>query len=162
MLEGEDHVQLLPFRICIEKSVLNSCSCSLPDCEPVVSGYDLPVHLLQELMDPGAIVGIWRRVSIFSSLDAIREVLVLAYHGDHVHPEAVDTLVSPVSHHLIDSIPYINIFPVQVRLLNGKGVEIVFSPLFVPLPGRASEAGSPVVLLLPPDVPVCLVVIPGG
>ena len=39
-------------------------------------------------------------------------------------------------------------------------MEVILAPLFIPLPGRAAEACTPVVLLIPPDIPIGFIVVP--
>src|SRR5699024_12104148 len=99
MLELEDHVELLPVRVCEERRLLHTDSGHLADGEVVplaVSEHNL-THLLQVLMDP------WARAVVREPVtksptdrdDPVGESWRLGDEVDHVHPEAVDTAIEP-------------------------------------------------------------------
>ena len=117
MLEGENHVEFPVFRGCVAQCVLDAGTCAFTDREPVIAGDGFPVHLLKEFMDAGAVVGVGRCIAVLTVHDTVRETLVLADHGNDVHPETVDSLVAPVPHEVVDGLPDPDVLPVEVGLL---------------------------------------------
>ena len=92
---------------------------------------------------------------------AVRIRRILADHGNDIHPKAVNSLLTPPVHHIEDFFSDFWIFPVQIRLLLRKTVEVILSAFFVLLPGTAAKPGSPVIWLLPvlsilPDIIIAI------
>src|SRR5699024_3546151 len=115
MLELEDHVELLPVRVCEERRLLHTDSGHLADGEVVplsASEHNL-THLLQELMDP------WTRAVVRKAVtksptgrdDPVRKSWSLGDEVDHVHPEAVDATVEPPAYHVVDRGPDLWVLP---------------------------------------------------
>lgn len=70
----------------------------------------------------------------------------LADEVDDVHAPTVDTLVHPEFHHVVDGLPDVHLFPIEVGLLRDEQVEVPFVRLFVVLPsGPRAEDALPVV-----------------
>ena len=97
---------------------------------------------------------------------SLREGLILGNHADYVHAEAIDSLVAPEFHHIIDFLADLFIFPVQIRLFFGKKMEIIHLCLIIIFPCRTSENTAPVVRLFSvyrifPDVVVAVWIVFG-
>ena len=63
---------------------------------------------------------------------------------EHVASESVNAEISPKIHYIATFLPYFRILPVQVGLLHGKRMQIVFVGRFVIFPRAAAEARPPV------------------
>ena len=131
-------------------------------------GEDAPVHFLKIFVDMRTVAYIGTKASIQSVFDrSVRKSRILGNHADDIHAEAIDSLLAPPVHHIEYFIADPGIFPVQIRLLSGKAVQIVHAGLLVKLPRGTAEAGSPVVRLLPilrllPDVIIAVRILPGA
>lgn len=64
----------------------------------------------------------------------IGKVRLLANKIDHIHAEAVNSFVKPISHDIIDSCPHGRVFPVEIRLLRSKQMEVILSRCFIVFP----------------------------
>jgi hypothetical protein len=89
----------------------------------------------------------------------VREPLHFREEVDHVHAEAVDSLLQPPRHHLVDVLANAGVSPVQVGLFRVEQVEVPRAALLVVAPGLPAEQRVPVVrplvgVALAPDVVV--------
>ena len=117
--------------------------------QKVVFAQHPAVHLLKKLMNSGSIANIGAKISINTiSHDSIRKSLILRDHADHIHTEAIDSLLAPPSHHIKHFIPHLLIFPVQIRLFLREAVQVVHFCRLIILPCGTGKTGFPVVRLL--------------
>ena len=167
VLELEHHVQLGALGVGVLLGLVDGHTGALAHGEQVVLGKYLPAHLLQILVDVGAVAAAQIAGGVGGAAGGhIGQTLPLGDHGDHVHAEAVNALVAPPGHHVKDGVTHLRIVPVQVGLLGGEAVEVVHTGGVVIGPGGAGESGAPVVglftlLTLPPDVEIPLGIVPG-
>ena len=147
MLKLEDHVQLMGILPCIFESLIQRDIGHFPYGHNIVSGKDLPVHLMEKLVDPGSVLIIFRTDPSLPG-DPVRKSRNLGVKVCHVHSESVAAHIQPELHHIIDLIAHLLIFPVQIRLLSGKQMKIILSCSLIKFPGRAGKIRSPVVRLL--------------
>ena len=97
---------------------------------------------------------------------SVGKALLFGDEGDHVLAEAVHTHIQPEAHDLFDFFPDPRVVHVQVRLLYGEQMEIVFAALVVELPGLPLNHAVPVVgegavlFGLPPDIVVRIGLLP--
>ena len=70
---------------------------------------------------------------------------LLPQHVDHVAAEAGHALVQPEAHDVLDLLQDSGVVVIQIRLLLGKQMQVVFAPLHVELPAVAAEKAGPVV-----------------
>ena len=88
----------------------------------------------------------------------VRQALLFGNKGDHIFTEAVDAEIEPEFEDLLDLCSDKRIVHVEIRLLDGKQVQIIFLPQIVPLPCLALKMTVPVVrqfsvrLCGPPDI----------
>ena len=92
------------------------------------------LHAVHHLGAHGQAVRAVRRI--------VREGQILFDIDDGVDPEARKALVQPPVHHVVELLPHHRIFPVQIRLLLGKHMEIVFVRAGHRLPAAAAEIGA--------------------
>ena len=88
----------------------------------VAAGEDLPVHLLQELVDPRAaqVDGPPSPCRCPRRTAPSRQRRALGDHVDDVHAEAVDAPVEPPAHHRVDRGADLGVLPVEVGLLAAR------------------------------------------
>ncbi|MNN11088.1 hypothetical protein D3C81_1240300 [compost metagenome] len=96
----------------------------------------------------------------------VRQPFRLGDMRDGVEPEAVHALLEPPLDHVVQLADHGWIFPVQIGLMFGIQVQVIFASPFVVLPHRAAEIRLPVVwrsavFSLPPDVIVPLGIVRG-
>ena len=90
----------------------------------------------------------------------VRQAFLLGDVGDDVLPEAVHPHVQPEAQNPLHFLPHLGVVHIQVGLLHGEQVQIVFPPNLVKRPGFPLKEGIPVVGELPaglsgtPDVVV--------
>ena len=83
-----------------------------------------------------------------------------------IDAETAHALVQPEVGRIIERPTHSGIFPVEIRLCRGKGMQIILLPRFAPSPGTAAKDGAPVGrrrairLGIPPDIPVCMFAVP--
>ena len=88
----------------------------------------------------------------------VRQALLFGNKGDHIFTEAVNTEIEPELEDLLDLCSDKRIVHVEIRLLDGKQMQIIFLPQIVPLPCLALKMTVPVVrqfsvrLCGPPDI----------
>ncbi len=75
----------------------------------------------------------------------VGEGLVFGDEWDDVHAEAVDAFVEPELHEVVDLVADFGVVPVEVGLLGGEVVQVVFVGYGVFLPRGAEEEGWVVV-----------------
>ena len=78
--------------------------------------------------------------------------MIFRQKRNHVHPKSIDAFVKPEAHHGVDFLPQRFVFPVQIGLLFGEQVQVVFTRRLIECPGRAGKEGLVVVGLFAPDV----------
>src|SRR6056297_516839 len=64
---------------------------------------------------------------------------------DNIHTKTIYPPIKPPTHHCVDFIAEVRIFPIQIRLVWRKEVQVVFSTLFLILPGGSLKKGEPVI-----------------
>ena len=106
-----------------------------------------PVHLLEKFMYSRSICtsGIITSVSFILNHRPVRKTLIFRKKRNYIHPESIDSFIQPEPQDIIYFLPHFRIFPVQIRLLFCKAVQIILGTLLCILPGRSAEAGSPVI-----------------
>ena len=190
VVEQEQHVEFLVGRIGNELVAFRSDARRLADVHVALTALEhLTAHFGEELVEPRTI-GTERarvRVSLFAYLsfgqfrvDLSRQpsvaIEMFRDQGDHVHAEAVDATVHPPVHHPVHGLANLRILPVEIRLLPGELVEVVFAALRIVLPSGTAEIRTPPVRLgargarlvarpgrTPPiPVGVRVVLVPGG
>jgi hypothetical protein len=174
MLELEDHVDLATPRVGVQPRLVDRHARHLADVQQpaAVRHEDLPVHLLQELVDPRPVEEVRCPVAQTPVLRvAVGQRRVLGDHVDDVHPEPVDPAVKPPAHHREHGLADLGVLPVEIGLLPGEEVQVVLAVPRVELPGRSREERAPVRRLgarlarghsgarRPPPVPVALGVV---
>ena len=73
--------------------------------------------------------------------------------GDDVLPEAVHPQVQPEAQNPLHFLPHLRVIHVQVRLLHGEQVQVVFAANLVERPGFSLKEGVPIVGELPAGLP---------
>ncbi|MNW50525.1 hypothetical protein D3C74_279780 [compost metagenome] len=76
---------------------------------------------------------------------AVRQPWRFRDHVDDVHPESVDPFIEPPGHHIVHFAADLRILPVQVRLLLGEHMKIIFARGFIEFPGGSAKERTPVV-----------------
>ena len=141
---------------------------ALPHGEAVVVLQHLPLELPQIVMSGGEIGIVFHAVGHGERREAVGQALLLGDEGHHVLPEAVHPQVQPEAQDLLHLPAHLGVRHVQIRLLFGKEVEIVFVQTRVIFPGPALKKAGPVVgglplapdgLPRPPDVVVVIGVV---
>ena len=75
---------------------------------------------------------------------------------DDIHPKTTDPLVDPKVHHVINLLPKGLIFPIQVRLLLTKEVQIILLGSRIKFPSWTTEGRDKIIGLVPPNIVVPL------
>ena len=166
VLELEDHIQLPPVAAGIFSGFLQGDPGTFPHRQGVVAVQDFSAHFLKIFVDPGTVGSFVEAGVSVDPWSSVGEGGILGDQAYHVHAESIHALVQPPVHHGEDIPADGWIFPVLVRLLPGEEVEIIHIRGPVIFPGRAGEAGTPVVggFLVsgrPPDIVVPVRVVPG-
>ncbi len=157
VVEVEDHVQLAAVRAHVVHGLVGTRVRRLAHGHDVVVREDLALHLLQVLVHvrAGGATGVVAAVGLVLDHGAVGQLRVLGDEGDDVHAEAVDALVQPEAHLVVDRAAHGGVVPVEVALLGGEAVQVVLTHALHVGPCRAAEAGAPVVGdLVSPDVVV--------
>ena len=100
-------------------------------------------QLTQEVMKQGAVSG-------------DLQIRILCDLIDHIQPEAFHALIHPKTDEAVKSLTDLGIFPVQIRLLRHKLVEVPLSQLRHKGPGRSAKDGHHIIgrgntVTVPPD-----------
>ena len=88
----------------------------------------------------------------------VRKSFLFGNKGDHVLTEAVYTHIKPKPEYSFDFFPDEGIVHIQIGLLDGEQVQIIFPTHLIPLPGRSFKIALPVIRELsvrlcgPPDI----------
>ena len=167
VLELEHHVELGALGVGVLLGLVDGHTGALAHGEQIILGEHLLAHLLQILVDVGAVAAAQIAGGVGCTAGGhVGQAFPLGDHGDDVHAEAVNALFAPPGHHIKDGGAYLRVVPVQVGLLGGEAVEVVHIGSGIIGPGGTGEGGAPVVgllavLALPPDVEVSLGVVFG-
>ena len=126
VLKLEYHGELPSVGIAVELRVLRVSAPRFTHGDQVALLECLTAHLLQELVESGAVVG-----------DLL--IRLLSDLVDHIQTKTSHAFVHPPEDHVIDLPAYPRILPIQVRLFHGKLMEIVLFQFRHPLPCRSAE-----------------------
>ena len=121
-------------------------------------------HFLQQPVGAGKVgAGSGAEILVFPRASVQSFVQI----ADRVPPVAVDPFIVPETDDVKNLFPGDRVFPVEVRLLFGKKVKIILTPLRHILPRAAAEHRFPVIRCaavrrrVPPDIKVCVRVVSG-
>ena len=114
------------------------------DGHDVIFRHDVAVHLLKIFVAMRA-VGVDGGDVLHLIGRDVGEGLVFGDERDDVHAEAVDAFVEPELHEVVDFVADLGVVPVEVGLLHGEVVQVVFVGRGIFLPGGAEEEGWVVV-----------------
>jgi hypothetical protein len=137
-LEVEDHAQLIAVRpngLDQFRFIINARH--LAHAEGIILLQDSP-QLLEVLVTPWA-----AGVVLATAKDCfvrVRECLILADKVDDVQAEAISAPVKPEAHDLVDSFSNGGVLPVQIRLLLGEQVQVIFVCSLIVLPSASYYA----------------------
>ena len=156
-LELDHHIDLAIFLVDVVQGFLGRHQGGFGDGEAVVVVQHILFEFPEVFVDVGAVVIVGHTFGGGHDM-VIRQAFLLGDVGDHVLPEAVHTHVQPEAKNFLHFFPDQRIVHVQIGLLHGEQVQVIFLPHLVPLPCLALEEGVPVVGQLavagigPPDV----------
>ena len=142
----------------IKTCLLGRYPSRLPHGHQIILGQHLPVHLPKILVNLWPVDAVRRIIPVKPLYLPVRHLFRLGYQADHIHAEPVNAFLAPPVHHVKHFFAHLGVIPVQVRLLLGKQMEIILSPLLIKLPSAAAKGCSPVVGLravrfpVPPDI----------
>ena len=143
-LELDHHVHLPVLLVDVFERPLRIHQRRLGDGSAVVVVEHVALELLQILVYPRAVVVVPNAAQEGQQM-VVGQLLLLGDEGDHVLAEAVHPLVEPEAQDLFDLLAHEGIVHIEIRLLDGEQVQIVFPAHFVPLPGLALKHAVPVV-----------------
>ena len=101
----------------------------------VVVLQNFAIHLVKILMQAGAFGVAIDHFGTLVFVAKVGPIFVFGNEGDHVHTEAVDALLKPVVHHVVNFSAQLGVFPIEIRLLTGKVMQVVSVGLRVVAPG---------------------------
>ena len=162
VFELENHAEFFAVAARVFFRLINRDAGCFADGQQVVFREHALVHFLQEFMDARAADAVWGEIAVAVGFHgAVREALVFRNHADDVHAEAVDALVAPECHEVVDLVADFWVLPVEIDLFFREEMEVILTSCFVILPRRAREARFPVVwlfavLAVAPDVVVAI------
>ena len=110
----------------------------------VIMGKHIPVEFFQIFMEMGAVIEVTDALGCRHDI-IVRQTLRLGDKGDHILPETVHPQIQPEPQDLLHFLADQGIVHVQICLLYGKQMHIVFLPHLIPCPGLALKQGIPVV-----------------
>ena len=110
----------------------------------VIVAEHIPVKLFQIFVQMRAVIEIAKAFGGGHNV-IVGKPFFFGNESNHIFPETVHTQIQPEPQDLLDLFPYQRIVHVQICLLNGEQVHIVFLAYFVPSPGLAFKEGVPVV-----------------
>ena len=158
-LELDHHVQLTVLFIDIRQRPLRRHHGGLRQGEAVVVIQHVVLELVQVFVDAGAVIVVWHPLAGRHQV-IVGQTFLFGDVGDDVLPEAVHPHVQPEAQNLLHFLPHLGVVHIQVGLLHGEQVQVVFPPNLVKRPGFPLKEGVPVVGELPaglsgtPDVVV--------
>ena len=147
-LEVEDHVQLIATGPDAPQNLIRIFHpWHLPHVEGIVLLHDA-AHDLQEFVDSMYACVMFRTVLVLlvGSRDlGIWQCWIFADEVDDVHSEAVDALLQPIPHGVVDCFAHCVALPIEVRLLTGEKMQVVLASRLIVGPCAAAEVRTPVV-----------------
>ena len=117
------------------------------------------LEFIQIFVDAGAVIVVWHPLAGRHQV-IVGQTFFFGDVGDDVLPEAVHPHVQPEAQNPLHFLPHLGVVHIQVGLLHGEQVQVVFPPNLVKRPGFPLKEGIPVVGELPaglsgtPDVVV--------
>ena len=106
------------------------------------------LELVQVFVDAGAVIVVWHPLAGRHQV-VVRQTFLFGDVGDDVLPEAVHPHVQPEAQNPLHFLPHLRVIHVQVRLLHGEQVQVVFAANLVECPGLSLKEGVPIVGELP-------------
>ena len=158
-LELDHHVQLAVLLVNVRQRPFRRHHGGFRQREAVVVIQHVVLEFAQVFVDAGAVIVVWHPLAGRHQV-IVRQAFLLGDVGDHVLPEAVHPHVQPEAQNPLHFLPHLGVVHIQVGLLHGEQVQIVFPPNLVKRPGFPLKEGIPVVGELPaglsgtPDVVV--------
>ena len=158
-LELDHHIQLAVLLVDVGQRPLRCHHGSLRQGEAVVVIQHVVLEFAQVFVDAGAVIVVWHPLAGRHQV-VVRQTFLFGDVGDHVLPEAVHPHVQPEAQNPLHFLPHLRVIHVQVGLLHGEQVQVVFAANLVECPGFSLKEGVPVVGELPagfsgtPDVVV--------
>ncbi len=76
---------------------------------------------------------------------AVWQTFFFGDKGNHVFPETIHTQIKPETEDILDFPAHVRVIVIQIRLLFGKYMQVVFIDIFFIFPSAALKAGEPVV-----------------
>ena len=135
VFELKYHRKLGAVRIAVEERPLRSGAPRLTDRHQIGSLEGIAAHLPDKRM----------KHRPFRHNTVIR---ILSNQVYHIQPEAAHTAVNPPVDHIVNSFPQRRIFPVQIRLLHRKLMQVILSAFRHPFPCRAAEGRLQIIRIL--------------
>ena len=158
-LKLDHHIHLAGILVNIAEGHFRRDQGSLRQGHAVVVIQYILLELRQVFVDPGPVV-IVEHAFVNGEQVVIRQAVLLGNVGDHVFPEAIHTHIQPETKDIFHFFPDFGVVHIQIRLLHGEQMEIVFLPHLIPGPGLTLEITVPVIGQFPvglggtPDVVV--------
>lgn len=110
------------------------------------------LEFIQIFVDVGAVIVVWHPLAGRHQV-IVRQAFLLGDVGDDVLPEAVHPHVQPEAENALHFLPHLGVVHIQVGLLHGEQVQIVFAANLVECPGFSLKEGIPVVGEFPAGFP---------
>ena len=140
-MELEPRIQFLPRRIGKPGEVLDIAASQFPYGKNLrMFGKHCAVHFVHKLMHTGS-VDKWFALS----RHRIREILRLGDLVDDIKAESLDSLLQPESQNIIQFLPHLRIFPIQIGLADRIQMKIILVQRRDKLPCRTAKTALPVV-----------------
>ena len=116
------------------------------DGEDIVAVEDLPAEFVEKVEDARRISDhlVDGRQAVGAVDGAVCEDGRFLDVDDGIDAEAADAFGYPEIGRIIEGLADGRIFPIQIGLFDGEGVQVILLPFFAPRPGRAAEDGAPV------------------
>ena len=127
---------------------LNACSAALADSINIIFAESVFSHLVQKFVKSRSVKIILRTLKARKHTEkriSLRQTLCLTDEINYIHSKAVNALVEPPQHHLINALAYFLVFPVQIHLLLCKEMKSPLIKIFIIIPRTAAEQRQPVV-----------------
>ena len=131
---------------------------------------DLFLELMEEIQDARGIGNHGMDIdhAVIAVRLAVHEFGGLLDIDDGIDAETAHALVQPEVGCIVECLPDLRIFPVQIRLGRSEGVQVILLTGLAPGPGTAAKDGPPVGgrraigLGIPPDIPVAVLAVPAA